>query len=554
MMRNLFAKIPVLELRKILTIITVFVLLFMCFTRGEELKIDSRISSHVGMALKVAISTMYHNHPHDYTGLRSVFQDKPPVGSDPAGLNTMIQHNINLKIMGKRKTHFWVADDRGYEDYVIASFSLFGPKMISLYYMWFLILSLSVTLFLISFWRNLWSLGFLCLMMSGLYVAISILPLSTGVMKTFPTLIGQLRGYALYTPRYIAILSLVAIFHMIFFASHAFIGGQKKRSFLSAIVASYAPLMGQVFIFAFLYHTRSSLGWEALAVILFCVLSLILKHYHRKEKHLSSAEQLSIFRLSFTIILVLFAILSVKIYHKIEFNPKYFTTMGQRTFWHNAIIGLGMDPSIITIFNPTGPSNPDGIAASEIVGFAHRAHGCASIAKISSGEIWGSFYHNQGSVSIKDYEKCGKKLYFSLILNNKLKAIELYLLTKPLNALYTLVMASKNNYGTPPLRQEINKHRIGWHPFGKINLLFLGITLLLTLEALYQERKLLFFSTAVVLFCSFIPSVAFYSSIVNQGGMFAMFSVFIYLTLMIIVRSLSTKFLTYLRRASVTSN
>jgi hypothetical protein len=154
-----------------------FSLFLFLFYRGFELNLVKPITERIRLhAIPVAISVLYQGHKHDYTGLHEIAMRF--YGSDST--RHLIQSTTSQGVQDKHRKYYWVADDRGFADYVIASFYLFGPSLSSMYFMWFLVLLISTSCFLISFGRNLPSLGYLCLTYLSIHLAISCLPLAAG--------------------------------------------------------------------------------------------------------------------------------------------------------------------------------------------------------------------------------------------------------------------------------------------------------------------------------------------------------------------------------------
>ena len=129
--------------RKMLLLV-IFALFFYIFYLGLELNLQKDVSNRIRFhALPVAMSVLYHHHPHDYTGLKSLsghFKVSDPIEV----LIKMQNHKIYMVMI---RLYYWVADDKGFEDYIIAAFYLFSAKLNSLYYMWFLILFTSTAIF-----------------------------------------------------------------------------------------------------------------------------------------------------------------------------------------------------------------------------------------------------------------------------------------------------------------------------------------------------------------------------------------------------------------------
>ena len=99
------------------------------YQRGEELSLDRLVENRLRHhAIPIAMSALYHGHPHDYTGFRDLavrFQKSEPI-------EFLLNWARLYTPQSPPGSDFWAADDRGTADYVIAAFALFGPSAHSL--------------------------------------------------------------------------------------------------------------------------------------------------------------------------------------------------------------------------------------------------------------------------------------------------------------------------------------------------------------------------------------------------------------------------------------
>jgi len=111
------------------------------FARGSALGLDRQVAGRLRVqAIPVAVSVLYHGRVHDYTAFRSVAATLRVGGS--------IGDAIFQAIPPGDGTYYWAADDRGMADHVMGAFALFGPRVESLYLMYFVLLAASLMLFL----------------------------------------------------------------------------------------------------------------------------------------------------------------------------------------------------------------------------------------------------------------------------------------------------------------------------------------------------------------------------------------------------------------------
>ncbi len=280
-------------------------------------------------AIPVAVSTLYHNRPHDYTAYRILalrFQDAGRDIDDQIREAVRAQHDIG------GGTYFWVADDRGLADFVIASFRLFGPRVKSLSKGYFVLFGFTLALFVVGFWRTPVAL---CL---PVFLVLAWLGVSQILLVRVPMQFGK--GWwgeeiSLYESRLFDVLSLIAALHLAILAA----GGLRvsRLAWLTAVP--------QVAVLVFLYHARSSIGWQYLG--LFTLIGarlawLLLSRWRSSEPN--SARQL-VRPISVGCLLVL-SILGLKQYQREVYHHEYLVDYGQRTFWHNALMGLAYHPEL----------------------------------------------------------------------------------------------------------------------------------------------------------------------------------------------------------------
>lgn len=506
--------------KKKLLLALILILILFIFYRGFALHLVKSFTERTRYhAIPTALSVLYHNHPHDYTGLREVALNFQNNGK----ISDLISHAIKQKITNNDK-YYWVADDKGFLDYVIASFYLFGPQPISMYLFWFILLGISTGLYVTSFYKKNWALGYLCLVLLGINLTISALPLASVTLGYNHISVGV----AIYETRVLDILAFIAVIHMMLLASSNRTL-QWKRDKL--------PIIGQLILFLFLYHCRSSLGWQLVAIVVFSLTFLGIRFYQRKTNNINNKN----YYRSKNNVLFIFAILMVgiiclNVYKHISYNKKYFGEMGHRTFWHNALMGLSYDNKIAKQY---GLSVDDYLIADSVIHYAKNSNTCdQNISRLSARELLNTL-GGYGVANWKSYEKCARSYYASIIKANKIKTLKMYAIKKPFNILYTVWHATNPN-STLPTNIIINKLGIGWYPFSITNICFYLTFLMFSFTALSRVGRKLLLLITIVCLCSFIPSVAFYhniySGLLTTSGVFVSISILLYLLLYIVLR------------------
>ncbi len=366
----------------------------------------------------------------------------------------------------------WVAD------YVIASFLLFGPHMLSLYHFWFVIFFVSLILFTLSFGRQLWAMSFLALAILSIHSAVV-------TLKVIPYGSGSV---SLFEPRFFDILGLISVYHMLFFSF-------TKKKFL---IKDLLCLVGQICIFVFLFSARSSLLWEVIAVCGVCTYIIIAREKKRKRPPL------------LVIGLLVCALFLLNSYKCFAYHENYLNSgLNGRIFWHNVLMGLNIKakPELRV---------DDYLIAQAVMQHAQESKNCIPCReKLTSARDLLNSLGNHGTADWATYEKCAKDLYFATLLQHKWEAIQLYLFSKPLQAISSL----------PSFKWECSFKS----PYNLLHLFAFCAILSFSMQSIYFRRKYLSFTVLALFFCSLILPVIFYLGNINCGGLSAMWPMLIYL-------------------------
>jgi len=481
------------------------------FQRGLQLglveSVGPRMQYH---AIPVAISVLYHGHPHDYTALRGVaipFQG-------PAPVKEYVREAIDKKVE-QRDTYYWVADDRGSADFVILAFKAFGPKTFSMYLLWFVCLLFTTTLFLASFRNRLWCLALLGLVLIGIYTAVSTLPLADEATFLSVQSVGggPLSAVGIYETRFLDVLAMIPVVHICLFAM--------QRSWVSSDW-QIAALIGQVCFFFFLYHARSSLGWQIVAIVGFLSLVVVYRIWRGRKKENKKFDR-------FTNPVVVIAALviglgALSIYKHATYNSRYFLDMGARTFWHNILMGIH-EREVSDRYQLTGVGDLE--VATAVIKYAQQS-GCENqVIKLDPQGLLNSL-GGHGEQDWFSYEKCARKLYTHLWKNHTRSMVHNYLVIKPQQTLSTLLNVSRSAHAnfSETIRHQLS---VGWHPLTGTPFIFALVILLVARKDLYRRLGSLFALLAVVLVASLIPSIVFYSVILTLGGFFVALASLVYL-------------------------
>lgn len=265
-------------------------------------------------ALPVAISQLYHGRAHDYTAhwqIAMAFQ--APGGT----VQEQIARAVTQPVPATPQTYFWTADDRGLSDFVYGAFKIFGPSVPSLFYFWFILLGASLCTALLAYRRDPWSLAMIA---SGMIAIGVIIPIYGRANGGLPIHISESRMFD--------VLGCIALLHLLL---------SIYRPVGAPLWLRAGALLFQAALLGFLLHTRSTLIWILLVIILVSLAVTLKRWLDRKP----AGTRLQSLAPAALIICVWAGVLG---YQSLMLNPAYRTEIGPRTVWHNALIGLAVSP------------------------------------------------------------------------------------------------------------------------------------------------------------------------------------------------------------------
>jgi hypothetical protein len=471
--------------------------LALIYFRGQHAQIDRHVTNRLQFhAIPVAISVLYHGRPHDYTAFSSVaipFQNPTP------DVDTKIAQAISQTPPANDPTYFWVADDRGMGDYVIAAFALFGPRGQSLYYFYFVLLSASVLLFLADLAWHRAASALLIFGLGALYACISVIPLGNLTLPVF-------EAGSLFEPRIIELLTFVATLHLAFtpyFSGH---WTMRRR----AIVA------GQAAIFVAAYHARSTIGWELVFVLVVGGAGWLRRGWPdgRRLRRASLSA-------GWPVLCLVLGLVLLKGYQHATYNPRYFKDVGARTVWHNALMGLSWNPHLAEKYNLRVNDN---VIVASVRDYMKASRDRRLTPDWTDNNILGSLAgHSYFNWFI--YEDVARDFYLHIWQSDTDAAFHAYLIDKPREIVRVLVKAT---HPDPSLLREVAD--LGFRPFAPLLLILLlpGVWLAVT-----GEMAVLPLLTAMVFLfaCSIVPGYLFYPVVHTMLGAFATVALSIFVLL-----------------------
>jgi hypothetical protein len=335
-----------------------------------------------------------------------------PANSEmPDRINRAIQDALAVKDLppnpsfGNRQLFAPEANDPGFVDYVSWSFEIFGFRVEALYYFYFLILSVSVALFLICYRAD----------------ALPLVVLSA-VMVSFLTLMNSqiFTGVNLRTvhnQRFLGTLCFIPYLHLLFiFLIY-------RRPTLSRVLVTAL----QAAVFTFVMFTRSSTFWMILSFAVIIGLNALFRFGRPHDE--PKATRVAKLAFSWPIFLVLSGLLCSLVYKSATIHPIYGIGifLPYHMVWHNAFMGLAVHPDWKDMRN--GQPIPEGLtdnmawlgAAAE----AEERYGLPE-AYLNNTEVGGL-----GGIKIGLHEKLIKERFLRFAYQHPLFMLELYFWYKP---------------------------------------------------------------------------------------------------------------------------
>jgi len=462
------------------------------FVRGQRIDIDRQVTSRLRYhAIPVAVSVLYYGRPYDYTAYNTIALGLQIEGT----VESRIARALESKPPPNDKTYYWAADDRGMADYVIGAFLLFGPHVDSLYKFYFVVLGLSVLLFLIDLGWDAASSAMLLFALAALYACLSVIPLGNLTVPLF-------EPGSLFEPRIIELLSFVAALHL---GITSFADSPWNPARIGIVGAQAA-------ILALCYHARSSVAWEVLFVAIVAGTAWASRRWRPRGQPVP---------LSWPLVCVAATFVVMVIYERRAYNPRYFQDMGARTVWHNSLMGLGANRALAQDYKL---GIGDAVVVDGVIAYLRDRRDprlTADWTRTNILDSLGGYFVFNWFV----YERAARDFYFHIWRVRTGDMLHLYLIDKPREI--GVVIAKAIDRDPAPWRSEKGLY---FDPFTAVALLVSlpGFVIVCTRR---PSLGPVLAATSVLLACSLIPALLFYPVVHTMTGVFATLAVVCYLIL-----------------------
>ena len=225
------------------------------------------------------------------------------------------------------------SEDKGIVDLVKLSFLIFGYTVEPILLVYFILLSGSIALFVLSFPKNSAPLLTAAAFLAAHYLLL-------------PLVFYNPQLKSVLALRFLPVLSMMACLHCLFFIQHP-----------SVTFLRVAALLGQIALLVFTVHLRSVTLWEVALVIGFGVgrvLWLVVRSpgVSTSEAGTRRAPFSTLGGIALPAVALLLGIVSLQEYRKARFNPRYFQgeQMATRVFWHNILSGFAFNPALASSY------------------------------------------------------------------------------------------------------------------------------------------------------------------------------------------------------------
>jgi len=283
---------------------------------------DDRIQSHyvTSQAISIAISKINYGLDNGYVGYRKVLnpllqmQGGGDTGILVSQVNEGINMSLNLTDVASEGLHY-MPNLPTWSDFVTAAFFVFGSNAKSVFYLYMMLLTVSILMFIITFSHK------------PKYLYLSLVIIATFiVIINAPAVVAMTMVCHRFWP-YLAIMP--ALYIAILFADKHYL---TKWKFIGALI--------QALILVFIIHVRNVAIYSFIFLFIAMPLYMFIRHIIKSEVNKSFIQKISVWPLA--ILLVCF--IGINIYKQIKLYPDYSNIKSGYPFWHMIYVSLVAHP------------------------------------------------------------------------------------------------------------------------------------------------------------------------------------------------------------------
>lgn len=260
--------------------------------------------------------------------------------TDPLLLQGAIDKTLNISNVAFYGRHNFMRDDIGMAAYYKIAFRIFGFKIEGFYYLYFLILFVSVMCYVAAFYRRPELLNLLVVFLCSHLI----------IMTTLPKLGIEMQ--TVHNVRFIPMLTFLPVIHLALLIT----GGHRA----SPLFLAGAILQASIIILA--YHVRSSALLQILTLVGVFIVYVFAYLSKNRPAGAYVLNRVSVW----PVVLVILCFLCLKFYLATTLHYSYSEELGSHYLWHPAYLGLGEHPDSREVIGCHGSECDDHIAAAVV--------------------------------------------------------------------------------------------------------------------------------------------------------------------------------------------
>jgi hypothetical protein len=293
--------------------------------------------------------------------------------------------------------------DPGTIEYTHAAFLLFGIDVKSLYYFYFVILGLSVTAYLLSFWRD--------------YIACTILFGAACAIYSFMSgfVSNEVQLLSVANSRFLSTLGIIPLLHIAFLVVRGD-AGLRWSSIASTVI--------QASVLSFAYAARATSSWMLLALLVLFGFYLV-RAFRPAFKQKTITFLSSVIRCRGLVLLLALTTVGAMYLGRQMLLPS--ADLYRHPVWHNIFIGFSQSPDWMSRFGKQyDDTEGDAISFTAARKYAQAHHMPPA--------------YMPGIITITDYETVMRSVVIQFIKEHPRFALESFLIYRPL----TFPLAMRN--------------------------------------------------------------------------------------------------------------
>ena len=455
-------------------VVLTVVLLTGLFLLGRRLEMDTKLFSfrYLGQGqVMAALDVLLGSEPYDHQfniGLIPV-ADKYWNGPGTVPLAEVLAEARPQLLPLTQAARGWVVDDKGYVDLIAMGFALFGVGRSSVFYMYFVVLGLTLTIYSVWAFAHPKRLALAPLFLLALLTVTPILAID-----------DQLSG--LHEQRFFAAMGIVPLIHVLLVMRDA--RGPRPLSVLAVAF--------QAVILAFVYHCRNDSLWQLMAIVCSVPIFLLIR-----SRALGAGRALV--GVSWPAAIAGLAFFGILVFQQLTYAKAYYTAgYASHVYSHNMVMGLSYDPLIAAEFDLA-------VDDGKVIKLVARKLGIDDAAGLV---LFNNDFHA--------YSAGARAALVSIVRRHPFRSIAAFAWYKPAGAVREILYAAGLNSEAAASRSghrlvaenERRARSLYYNPFTLLNLAILALVLMLGGTATDGWRELVGVVLIALVFSCAVPIMA----------------------------------------------